>query len=100
MSLAGKFAPIIVGLFFVLTASIHRMGLGSEGYTTSPLVGINIFGILVMMIMLVGLIIWLLITLVTKRRASAKQAGINLIGVLILMFAAMYIDAPTILYAS
>jgi len=89
MAKLGKFAPIIIGLLFVLSATIHRMSLGSPGYTTSPLVSVNIFGMLLMLIMIVGLMI-----------TTAKYTALNLLGVFVLVIAGMIIDAPTIVYAT
>ncbi len=77
---------------------IHRSGLEESGYTTSPLVPILIFGMLFMLILVVILTIFLVLLLISRRWRAARATVINLVAVTGLMFAGMYIDAPTIVY--
>ncbi|MDP2305513.1 MAG: hypothetical protein Q8P18_05755 [Pseudomonadota bacterium] len=90
--------PAVLAALLCGTAAVHRVGLHSAAYTTSPLVSIEVILALVTMFALVAQLPVHVAFIVLRRW---RWLGASLLGWacgLGLLVAAFAIDAPTLLY--
>ena len=93
-----QFTPIGAALIYLLLAIIHRLGIDSPGYTSSPLIGFLIIGLVLFLLLIFVLMVMVCVFLLAGERKMARTTFINFIVTLLIVWLAVGIDAPTILY--
>ena len=89
--------PALLGLCLDLVAAVHRSGLSDPGYTTSPLVPVEVaLAAATGLLLLAGPVVLVVLALKKQWRGLAGATAADLIGFLALI-AAFAIDAPTLL---
>ena len=84
----------------LFAAIAHRLSLDSPGYTSSPLIFIEIIMMTVFPLLVV---IQLGVTIFLCFKKRWRQAGVSVINIVIgivAWVAAMYIDSPTLIYCT
>jgi len=93
-----KYFGVIAASIFLAATILHRLTLGSSGYTKSPLIGVEFILMLALVFMTLACFMWTIMSLISREWASFKGALINLIACAAGLSIGVWIDAPTLIY--
>jgi hypothetical protein len=97
-SFLGMWALSLCGGVLVAVATAHRFQLDSKGYTTSPLIGIEMTLMLIVILLFLAQPAFAVFFCLKKRWRRLAIVGINTILGFAAFVAAMYIDSATLIY--
>ena len=89
-----------MAVLFVIIAAVHRLGIDSPDYTSSPLTLFVFFGAVILFISLIVLFLAVVLGASIGSKRIVKYGVINFLCVGVLLCLGFFIDAPTILYAT
>ena len=94
----GTWALSLCGGILVITATLHRLQLNSSGYTSSPLIQVEMILIILILLFLVAQLPLAIFRCFKKQWRRVGIIGINTVIGIAACIASMIIDSPTVLY--